>query len=250
MFFNDDPTAAVGDSIGLRILGMPSSWNEVTVTSPALRKPARLTPKSRGATDSAEVYGPGQMQWLRSDITPGTYTLTAAFHGRTVATTHVKVTAQADARIFRFTVWPQSARSGSRAMICFIDERAAPDEKSLVATSPAFHGAARLTTDGADDNSCPTADGSDTLYSGHVTLRSGLAAGSYQVKVVSHHGRNTSTQKITVPADARASRPGAGSRADSSDDGLLWAASGGAACLALVGVVAYTMRRRGGSATG
>ncbi|MFF9406421.1 hypothetical protein ACF1B0_12985 [Streptomyces anandii] len=249
MFFNDVATAPVGDSIGLRILGMPSSWDEVVVTSPALRKPARLTPKSKGAADSAEVYGPGQMQRLRSDIKPGAYILTATFHGRTVATARLTVTAQADARIVSFQVWARGKGSDSSVTICLIDEQAAPDEPSLVAKSPAFPGPVTLTSTGSAADSCPTADGSDTLYSGRVPLRTGLAAGSYPVTVISHHGRHTSTQEITIGESAHPSRSAAGDRPESTRNRTLWQAAGGGACLLVVVAVVYTVRRRRRRAT-
>ncbi|MFI9722388.1 hypothetical protein ACIHFE_22470 [Streptomyces sp. NPDC052396] len=240
VFFNDNAGAPAGGSIGLRVLGMPSPWDEVTVTSPALQRTARLTPKSAGSPDSTEVYGPEQMQRLRADLRPGSYRLTAASHGRTVAVTDLTVTAQAKARINSFEAWPKAKHPGSRVTLCLIDEQAAPDEKSLTATSPAFDGPVKLTADSADDNACQSADGSDTLYSGHATVASGLAADTYPVTVVSHHGGNTSTQKITVTRDA----------AKSSDDWPLWATAGGAASLALVAVLVITVRRRRGPAAG
>lgn len=44
----------VGGRVGVGITGMPSGWDVVTVTSPALKRPISLTPKRRGASESTQ----------------------------------------------------------------------------------------------------------------------------------------------------------------------------------------------------
>ncbi|MFJ8017024.1 hypothetical protein [Streptomyces sp. NPDC096339] len=227
-----------GGGFQLGILGMPSGWDTVSVTSPALAEPVRLTPSAQGATDSdRDTYE----AWasVATDVAPGTYALTATSHGRTVATAQLTVAPFGPAMIRRFgilrpdKVLGDPARPGSTVTVLLGDDHAMPGEDSLVAKSPAFTKDVRIRTHGPDDPGCKCDDGS-TLYTGHTTLRDDLPPGTYPLTVVSHHGRETHTAHIVLagePVAAGLSR-------------TVWGGTAAAALAALAGAGALMRRRR------
>ncbi|NUK22671.1 hypothetical protein [Streptomyces lunaelactis] len=200
VFFGDQSTTEVGSVVGVGITGMPAGWSVVTVNSPALAKPVRLTPLQKGSSDSAQLQESGQGYRIRSDIAPGTYTLTADRDGRTVATAQLVITPQAGAEIGRFDVTPETARPGGKVVVVMTDLRAAPDENSLTVTSSALESPLTITRDSPDDPGRKGDDGS-TVYAGHGALRDDISSGRYELTVVSHHGQHTRTQQLTVAGE-------------------------------------------------
>ncbi|MGW1895555.1 hypothetical protein ACWCP6_35725 [Streptomyces sp. NPDC002004] len=196
-----------GDALWFTIEGMPPGWDVVTVTSPALVEPIALTPVKKGATRSVQVDKPGSRHRIRSGLHAGTYPVTATSHGRTVATARLKVAAEGSAEIGRFVIGPKDAfpgsdspagvRPGSEVLVVLTDLRPAPGENSLTVTSPVFDGPLTLRTGSADDPGCKCDDGS-TVYAGHTTVRDDVAKGQYTLTVVSHHGQQTTRQRVTV----------------------------------------------------
>lgn len=75
MFFGDHSTTEVGSFVGVGIAGMPAGWSQVTVTSPALAEPVRLTPVEKGAPDSALLQQSGQGYRIRSDSVAARFVL-------------------------------------------------------------------------------------------------------------------------------------------------------------------------------
>lgn len=234
MFFGDHSTTEVGSFVGVGIAGMPAGWSQVTVTSPALAEPVRLTPVEKGAPDSALLQQSGQGYRIRSDIAPGTYTLTAKRDDRTVATAQLTVTAQAGAEIGRFDVTPETARPGGTVVVVLTDLSAAPDEDSLTVTFPALQRPLTITRHSPDDPGRKGDDGS-TVYAGHGTLRDDISSGRYTLTVVSHHGQHTSRQRLTV----------AGEPVNHSRPWMIGGAITAALVVAGAAVVLYRKRRQG-----
>ncbi|MFC3574719.1 hypothetical protein ACFOZ0_15830 [Streptomyces yaanensis] len=164
----------------------------------------------KGATRSVQVDGPGSRHRIRPGLHPGIYPVTATSHGRTVATARLKVAAAGSAKIGRFVIGPKDAfpgsgipaavRPGSEALVVLTDLRPVPDEDSLTVTSPIFKGALTIRTDSADDPGCKCDDGA-TLYAGHTTVRNDIPKGHYMLTVVSHHGQQTTRQRVTVAGE-------------------------------------------------
>ncbi|MGK5731598.1 hypothetical protein [Streptomyces sp. URMC 124] len=84
------------------------------------------------------------------------------------------------------------------------------EEERLTATSPAFERPVRLRRDDSK-----AADGDDPRYFAPARIRRGLAPGSYEVTVASHHGRVTKVGKLQVTAGAA----GASGRGDGDGGG-------------------------------
>ncbi|MFE2324772.1 hypothetical protein ACFXD5_12785 [Streptomyces sp. NPDC059385] len=225
-----------GGEFQIGILGMPSGWDTVSVTSPALAQPVPLVPSAQGATDSDRNAYEARAS-VPLGVAPGTYALTATSHGRTVATAQLTV-AFGPAMIRRFgilrpdTVLGDPVRPGSTVTVLLGDDHPMPGEGSLVAKSPAFTKDVRIRTNGPDDPGCKCDDGS-TLYTGHTTLRDDLPPGTYPLTVVSHHGRETHTTQIVLAGKAVATGPS-------------WAVWGGIAAAVLVALAGAgaLMRRR------
>ncbi|MFG2483684.1 hypothetical protein ACGFSI_13120 [Streptomyces virginiae] len=226
-----------GDELQIGISDMPTGWDTVSVTSPALAKPVPLVPRVQGATDSDQHAYEARAS-VPLHVVPGTYAPTATGHGRTVAAAHLTVAPFDGAHIRRFgilrpgAVFGDPVRPGSTVTVLLADDDAVPGEDSLVATSPAFTKDVRIRTDGPDDPLCKCDDGS-TLYTGHTTLRDDVPPGTYPLTVVSHHGLETHTAQIVL-----AGRPVA--------TGLPRAVWGGIATVlaALAGAGALVRRRR------
>lgn len=206
-FVSQGRSLEAGDTLWFGIEGMPAGWDVVTVTSPALVEPITLKPWRQGARQSVQVDGPRSRHRIRSGLHAGTYPATATSHGRTVATARLKVTAEGSAEIGRFVIGPEDAfpgsgspadvRPGSEVRVVLTDLRPAPDENSLTVTSPIFNGPLTIRTGSADDPGCKCDDGS-TLYAGHTRVRDDMHKGRYTLTVVSHHGRQTTRQRVTV----------------------------------------------------
>ncbi|MFJ3335132.1 hypothetical protein [Streptomyces sp. NPDC086766] len=236
-------TLEAGDALWFSIEGMPPGWDKVEVTSPALRQPITLAPLRKGSTQSVQVNEAGTEHRVRSGLRPGTYPVVATSHGRTVATARLEVAAEGSAQIDRFVLGPRDAfpggdepaslRPGSDVRVVLTDLRAAPGEKYLTVTSPIFKGPLTIKTDSPEDPGCKCDDGG-TVYAGHARLRGDVPDGRYTVTVVSHHGRQTTEQHVTV-----AGRP-------VTDGRPSWAVAAGAAAagLALASGGAFAARRR------
>ncbi|MFI6686687.1 hypothetical protein [Streptomyces sp. NPDC050485] len=230
----------VGGWVGVGITGMPAGWDAVTVSSPALAAPVRLTPKRKGASDSRR-FPESEGEDVRAGIAPGSYPVTATRAGHTVATTRLTVTAPAPALITRFVAGPKSGnlgsadstprvtvRPGSEVVVLLADHNPAREEDTLTVRSTAFREPLSISTDNSDDPGCKCDDGA-TVYAGHTTLRGDLPAGTYPLTVVSHQGKQTSTAQLSVGG-----RP-------VTHYGR-WVISGGVA-VALAGVLALVLRR-------
>lgn len=196
---------AAGDPLWFSIDGMAPGWDRVTVTSPALERPVFLAPVRKGATRSTEldeIAAPVVRPGLRA----GTYPVTAAAHGRTVATASLEVAAADAAEISRFVVGPATelpggdtsapVRPGSAVRLVLVDLRPAPEE-SLTVRSPIFDGPVTIRTGSADDPGCKC-DDPGTVYAGHARVRKDVPAGRYPLTAVSHHGRQTTERHVTV----------------------------------------------------
>ncbi len=215
----DDSKVKVGGWAAVSITGMSSGWQAVTVTSPALKRPIRLTPRRPGASESKRYpYGTGG--GLREEIPPWTYPMTATSDGRVVASANLTVTAPAPAEITRFVAGRTGTplgvddatpkvvvRPGVTIVVLLADVHAARNEDALTVKSPAFRMPLTIKTDSPDDPGCKCTDGT-TVYAGHTALRPDLPAGTYRITVTSHHGQNTSTAELKVagPPEGR-SRP-------------------------------------------
>ncbi|MGW2814007.1 hypothetical protein [Streptomyces sp. NPDC001415] len=232
----------VGGWAGVAITGMPPGWDAVTVSSPALTAPVRLTPKKPGGPDSRR-FPESDGEDVRGDIAPGTYPVTATRDGHTVASARLTVTPQAPALITRFVAGPKSGnlgradstprvtvRPGSQIVVLLADHNPAPDEDTLTVRSRAFEAPMTITTDDDDDDPGCKCDDGATVYSGHTTVRGDLPAGTYPLTVVSHGGRNTSTAHLKVGGKSLARHGG-------------WLTAG-AVALALTGVLALVLRHR------
>lgn len=236
-------TPEAGDGLWFSIEGMPSGWDKVKVTSPALEKPITLAPVMKGSTQSVQVNEPGAEPRIRSHLHAGTYPVTATSHGRTVAVARLRVKAEGAAQIDRFVIGPRDAlpgsaepaslRPGSDARVVLTDLRAAPGEDSLTVRSPIFAAPLTIRTDSPDDPGCKCDDGG-TVYAGHGQVRGDVPEGRYTVTVVSHHGQQTTKQHVLI-----AGRP-------VRNGGSSWAVTGGAvaAGLALAFGGGLVMRRR------
>ncbi|MFE0510560.1 hypothetical protein [Streptomyces sp. NPDC058964] len=221
---------------------MPPGWDTVTVTSPALVEPITLTPVKKGATQSAQVDAPGTRHRIRSGLRAGTYPVTATSHDRIVATARLKVAAEGSAETGRFVIGPKDAfpgsdvpaavRPGGEVRVVLSDLRPAPNEDSLTVTSPIFKGPLTIRTDSSDDPGCKCDDPA-TVYAGHARVRDDVPEGRYTLTVVSHGGRQTTTQRVTVAGKAVA-------------HGRSWMAGGAVAAgsVALIGGAAIAARRR------
>ncbi|WP_244189466.1 hypothetical protein [Streptomyces incarnatus] len=243
-YVNQNLPLEAGDAISFSLEGMPPGWDKVEVTSPALQEPIILTPLKKGSAQSVQVEAPGTDHRVRPGLRAGTYPVTATSHGRTVATTQLKVLAENTAQIYRFVIGPRNAspgygtpaslRPGSDVRVVLTDLRPAPGENSLTVTSPIFKGPLTIKTDSPDDPGCKCDDGG-TVYAGHGQLRGDVPGGRYTVTVVSHHGQQTTKQHVVI-----AGRPVA------DGDGTSWAVTGGVAAtgLALASGGAFAVRRR------
>lgn len=236
-FFNGARVEA-GDSFGVGIRDMPAGWDEVTVTSPALVKPIRLTPEAKGSRNSALLPAAGGYP-VRADTAPGTYTLTATSHGRAVATAPLEVAPVNSLTIRRFGVLTPSqrmgdpVRPGSRVVVVLADDHFDQSGGSRVVRSPAFEHDVTIRTQSPDDPGCKCDDGS-TLFAGHITLRHDLRPGTYPLTVVPGHGRRPVTGEVTV----------AGEPVSHSGPWLIGAAVAGALALGAVGVLRRRARMR------
>ncbi|WP_243769037.1 hypothetical protein [Streptomyces cyanogenus] len=231
-----------GDDISFSLEGMPPGWDKVEVTSPALQEPITLVPLKKGSTQSLQVDAPGTDHRVRSGLRAGTYPVTATSHGRTVATTQLKILAENSAQIYRFVIGPRNAppgsdtpaslRPGSDVRVVLNDLRAAPGEDSLTVTSPVFRGPLTIKTDSPDNPGCKC-DDPGTVYAGYGELRGDVPNGRYTVTVVSHHGQQTTKQHVTIAGPPV------------RDGGSSWAVAGGvtAAGLALAAGGVFTVRR-------
>ncbi|MGW2858432.1 hypothetical protein [Streptomyces sp. NPDC001205] len=230
----------VGGWAGVAITGMPPGWDAVTVTSPALTAPVRLTPKNAGARESRR-FPASEGQDVRGDIAPGSYPVTATRDGHTVASARLTVTPQAPALITRFVAGPKSGnlggadatprvtvRPGSEIVVLLADHSPAPAEDTLTVRSTAFEAPMTISTDDEDDDPGCKCDDGATVYTGHTTVRDDLPAGSYPITVVSHEGNHTSTARLRVGGKPLAHH---GS----------WLTAG-AAALALTGALALVLR--------
>ncbi|MET7617501.1 hypothetical protein [Streptomyces sp. NPDC005408] len=202
----------VGGWAAVGITGMPAGWTVVTVTSPALEKPIRLTPERKGASHSNSLPGVNRGD-VRGDILPGVYPATAASGGRTVATAQLRVIPQAPAQIRRFVAGPKggtlgstdstpevTVRPGGEIVVLLADENGAEEENSLTVTSKAFEEPLTIRTQSSDDPGCKCDDGA-TVYAGHTTLRDDIPPGTYALTVVSHDGEKTSTAQLVVAGE-------------------------------------------------
>ncbi|MCS0600481.1 hypothetical protein NX794_04425 [Streptomyces sp. LP11] len=205
-----------GDPLWFSVRGMRPGWDRVEVTSPALQEPITLVPAEHGSARSAQVDAPGTDHRVRSGLRAGTYPVTATSHGRTVATARLKVAAEGSADIGRFVIGPADAvpggdtpasvRPGSDVRLVLTDLRAADREHSLTVTSPVFDHPVTIRTDSPDDPGCKCDDGG-TVYAGHARLRADVPHGRYPLTVISHHGRQTTRQHVTVAGDPVAHGP-------------------------------------------
>ncbi|MEV5240085.1 hypothetical protein AB0K89_13390 [Streptomyces cinnamoneus] len=234
-----DASVEVGDTAGFAIEGMAGAWDEVDVSSPALTGTLRLHPESKGASHSADPRMPENLVRVRSGLPPGSYEVTATSHGRPVASAQLKVVAQGPARIRRFALLPKTekARAGEKVQVVLADDHAAPDEKAVTVTSRAFGGSRTVKEAGPDspDNPGCKCDDGATVYAAWIDVPKGTPSGTYDVTVVSHHGRKKTTQRLSVTGD------------DDSATWVPWACSGGAGAVVLAGgawLVASRRRRR------
>ncbi|WP_316750025.1 hypothetical protein [Streptomyces herbicida] len=196
---------AAGESLWFSIEGMAPGWDRVKVASPALQKPIFLAPVKKGARESMELDEVAEPR-IRPGLRAGTYPVTATSHGRTVATASLQVAAQDGAEVYRFVIGPTDAfpgsdtsapvRPGSDVRVVLTDLRPA-SEDSLTVRSPIFSGPVTIETDSADDPGCKCDDGG-TVYAGHARVRESVPEGRYTLTVVSHHGRQTTKQHVTV----------------------------------------------------
>ncbi|MFJ3231512.1 hypothetical protein [Streptomyces sp. NPDC086787] len=229
-----------GDQIGFAVEGMAPGWDRVRVTSPALQAPVRLAPVKRGARESMELDGATAPR-IRPGLRAGTYPFTATSHGRTVATLRLKVASEDTAEIYRFVVGPTNAhpgsdtpasvRPGTDVRVLLTDLRPA-SEDALTVRSPIFSDPVTITTGSTDDPGCKC-DDPGTVYAGHARVRADVPEGRYTVTVVSHHGRQTTRQHVTVSGEPVGHGPS-------------WTAVGAvaAAGAALAAGVAIAVRRR------
>lgn len=208
--FGPTTNTEVGGPIWFGIEGMPEGWKLVTVTSPALTAPVPLVPVQDGTPGSGRVVGNTSKYRIRSDIAPGTYVATATSEGRTVAAERLTVVAQGAADIGRFVFGPRDAfpggtasaavRPGGEALVVLADAQPGEGEESLVVRSPVFARPLTIRKNSPDDPGCKCDDGT-TLYAGHATVREDIAAGTYPMTVVSHHGQQTTTRQVTVAGE-------------------------------------------------
>ncbi|WP_444477824.1 hypothetical protein [Streptomyces inhibens] len=210
MYFGNQGRVENGEPVWFSIEGLRAGWDTVTVRSPALVEPIRLTPAKKGSAQSAQVDAPGSHHRIRGDIAPGMYPVTATAHGRTVATTRLKVTARGSAMIGRFVIGPKDAfpgsdtpadvRPGGEVLVVLTDRQPASGEDVLTVTSPVFDGRVAIRRDSADDPGCKCDDGA-TVYAGRATVRGDVLAGTHPLTVISHHGRQTTTRQVTVAGE-------------------------------------------------
>ena len=233
---------AEGDPLWFSIEGMAPGWDRVKVASPALQEPIFLAPVKKGARQSMELDEVAAPR-IRPGLPAGTYPVKATSHGRTVATMSLRVAAKDAAEIYRFVIGPTKAfpgsdtpapvRPGSDVRVVLTDLRPA-SEDSLTVRSPIFDGTVTIRTDSADDPGCKC-DDPGTVYAGHARVREDVPEGRYTLTVVSHHGRQTTKQHVTV-----AGAP--------VDHGPSWTVTGAVAAagaaLAAGGVIAVRRRSR------
>ncbi len=185
---------------------------DFTVRSAALPGPVRLV------HEDSMVFNPRDFEaWpeLRPVLADGTYTFELyGPHGRRVAEKRLKVRASrpGDADYLGKTYGPEffdpgkgysggthnfrGIGAGRQVAVMLHDENPDPGEETrLTATSPAFTGVLHLRHDDTKG-----ADGDDPRFLGTATVRSGLTPGRYPVTIVSHHGRVTNTEYLTVTA--------------------------------------------------
>ncbi|MEU0059928.1 hypothetical protein [Streptomyces sp. NPDC006334] len=242
-------TLEAGDTLWFSVQGMPPGWDRVEITSPALVRPITLTPLKKGSTESVQTNKAGTDHRIRPGLRPGAYTATATSHGRTVATTRLKVTAEGSAEIGRFVIGPPDAfpggeesapvRPGSGVRLVLTDLRAAPGENSVTVSSPVFDTPVTLTTGSADAPGCKCDDGG-TVYAGHARLRGDVPEGRYPVTALSHHGRQTTNRQLTVTGEPLPHGPSRTTVAT---------AAAAAAALASAGVLVVRRRSRRAAAS-
>ncbi|MFD7028733.1 hypothetical protein ACFWAR_11940 [Streptomyces sp. NPDC059917] len=235
-----------GGPIWIGVAGMPEGWTEAVVSSPALAEPVPLVPEPPGLpggepgngrpADQAHTY------LVRADIAPGTYTVTLTSGGRTVVTAPLTVVAQGSAYITRFVLGPReeflggdasvAVRPGAEAVVVLTDYRPADGENSLLVKSPVFERPLKIVRNGPDDPGCKCDDGG-TVFSGHARVRHGVRPGTYDMTVVSHRGKETTTRRVTIAGEP-------------VTDPKPWLIGGGAAAglLALAAVVRTVLVRR------
>lgn len=202
----------VGARVAVSITGMPPGWDQVIVTSPALKGPVALTPVSPGAPESSR-FPKAKAEAVRDDIAPGVYPVTAVSGGRPVATASLTVVPPAAADIARFVAGPKGGRlgvddstpkvvvrPGSDIVVLLADYHPARNEDALTVKSTAFTGPLTIQRGNSDAPGCKCDDGT-TVYAGHTTLRDDIPAGTYPLTVVSHHGQQTSSAQLKVAGD-------------------------------------------------
>ncbi|MET3982772.1 hypothetical protein [Streptomyces sp. PvR034] len=235
-----------GGPIWIGVAGMPEGWTEAVASSPALAEPVPLVPEPPGLPGGGPGNGrpadPAHTYLVRADIAPGTYTVTLTSGGRTVVTAPLTVVAPGSASITRFVLGPReeflggdasvAVRPGAEAVVVLTDYRPADGENSLLVKSPVFERPLKIVRDGPDDPGCKCDDGG-TVYSGHARVRHGVRPGTYDMTVVSHHGKETTTRQVTVAGEP-------------VTDPKPWLIGGGAAVLLALAVVVRTVivRRR------
>ncbi|MFI5986924.1 hypothetical protein ACIBEA_39440 [Streptomyces sp. NPDC051555] len=240
-----------GGPIWIGVAGMPEGWTEAVASSPALVEPVPLVPEPPGLPGGGPGNGrPADQEHtyrVRADIAPGTYTVTLTSGGRTVVTAPLTVVAPGSADITRFVLGPReeflggdasvAVRPGAEAVVVLTDYRAADGESSLLVKSPVFERPLKIVRNGPDDPGCKCDDGG-TVFSGHARVRHGVRPGTYDMTVVSHHGKETTTRRVTIAGEP-------------VTDPKPWLIGGGAAAglLVLAAVVRTVIvrRRRGGA---
>ncbi|MFI9721476.1 hypothetical protein ACIHFE_17790 [Streptomyces sp. NPDC052396] len=198
----DDSSFEVGANPGFAIEGMSGTWDEVEVTSAALVKTLRLHPERPGAARSDDPFLPDARVGIRSGIAPGSYPVTATLHGRTVATARLKVVPQGPAQVRRLDLEPRGkkAHAGEKVLVVLSDDHPAPDEQALTVESDAFGRPRRIREDSPDDPWCKCDDGA-TVYAGRIAVPKGTPSGTYNVVVISHHGRKKTIRTLAVDGD-------------------------------------------------
>ncbi|MFJ7204395.1 hypothetical protein ACIQWR_12780 [Streptomyces sp. NPDC098789] len=239
-----------GGPIWIGVAGMPEGWTEAVASSPALVEPVPLAPEPPGLPGGEPGNGrPADQEHtyrVRADIAPGTYTVTLTSGGRPVATAPLTVVAPGSADIRRFVLGPReeflggdasvAVRPGAEAVVVLTDDRAADGENSLLVKSPVFERPLKIVRGGPDDPGCKCDDGG-TVFSGHARVRHGVRPGTYDMTVVSHHGKETTTRRVTIAGEP-------------VTDPKPWLIGGGAAAgllvlAAVVRTVIVRRRRRG-----
>ncbi len=206
-YFGSLPKLDVGGEVAFNAWNVPTGAEKVIVTSPALTEPVPLSPMEKGSTTFVQTDRPGRPPYaIRDDVSPGTYPVTAASQGHTIATARLTVVARGMAAVDRFVIHPKSAgpcsnipapvRPGSSVKVLIADRRLGLDDDTLTIESPVFKHPLTVKK-GADDPGCKGDDGA-TVYGGHATLAQDIPAGQYPMTVVGRHRRQGITQQVTL----------------------------------------------------